>query len=346
HAGGAFVQWARPRGAHALLAGLEAREVGGSSEEEIVSGAGLTRVVAEGRQRSAAAYLQDVWAVSPRWVVTAGARADLWRNRDRSESALSPRLAARYQARRALALSGSAYGAFRAPTLNELYRSFRVGNVLTEADPSLRAERLRGVEAAALLAPASALSARLTAFWMEVDDTVANVTLSSTPALVTRQRRNLGRIRSRGGELEVETRPAAAWVLSGSWTVADATVRAFPEAPALEGLRLAQVPRHQVAVQGRYDGRRVRVSAQARWSSRQFEDDLNALELGPARNLDLRAAWRPAPRLEAYLALENALDSEQEVGRTPVVTLAPPRTLRAGLRLHMGRDPGTAVAHR
>ena len=39
------------------------------------------------------------------------------------------------------------YRAFRAPTINELYRTFRVGNVLTLNNPYLNAERLTGAEA-------------------------------------------------------------------------------------------------------------------------------------------------------------------------------------------------------
>jgi len=38
-------------------------------------------------------------------------------------------------------------GRFRAPTLNELYRSFRQANNLTDANANLTAERLTGGEA-------------------------------------------------------------------------------------------------------------------------------------------------------------------------------------------------------
>ena len=43
-------------------------------------------------------------------------------------------------------LRASGYRSFRAPTLNELYRDFRVGNALTQANANLRPERLVGVE--------------------------------------------------------------------------------------------------------------------------------------------------------------------------------------------------------
>lgn len=42
---------------------------------------------------------------------------------------------------------GSVYRGFRAPTLNELYRNFRVGNAVTQANAGLRPETLFGAEA-------------------------------------------------------------------------------------------------------------------------------------------------------------------------------------------------------
>ena len=76
----------------------------------------------------------------------------------------------------------SGYRAFRAPTLNELYRSFRVGNVLTLANVNLRAERLTGGEAGVSAAAFDRkLNVRGTFFWSEIVRPVANVTLSVTP---------------------------------------------------------------------------------------------------------------------------------------------------------------------
>jgi outer membrane receptor protein involved in Fe transport len=348
--GGLGLRWTRAAGGHLLLLGAEGRQVRGQSEEEAVTPGGRTPSATGGRQRSGAVFVEDAWAPGRRWRLSVGARWDHWRNDDarqvtvqgtralpaRSESALSPRLSLRHQATPSLALTASAYGAFRAPTLNELYRPFRVGNVLTLAEPALAAERLRGVEAGAVAARGRALSARAAVFWMDVSDTIANVTLSSTPTLVTRQRRNVGRIRSRGAELELEARPGGAWVLAGSAVFTDATVREFPSDPSLEGHLLPQVPRWWGALQARYDGRRLRLAAQARWSGPQFEDDLNQLALAGFRTLDLRAAWAPSERWEAFVAVENSFDTEQEIGRTPVVTLAPPRTVRAGMRLRVG----------
>ena len=59
----------------------------------------------------------------------------------------------------ALARRGSAYRSFRAPTLNELYREFRVGNAVTQANPLLQPETLFGGEVGADLVLATPLPA-------------------------------------------------------------------------------------------------------------------------------------------------------------------------------------------
>src|ERR1044072_357997 len=48
---------------------------------------------------------------------------------DRSETAFSPRVWLSKRFDKGVEVSASAYRAFRAPTLNELYRNFRAGNV-------------------------------------------------------------------------------------------------------------------------------------------------------------------------------------------------------------------------
>ena len=88
---------------------------------------------------------------------------------NRSDSAWSPRLSAIVHLSDRLALTGSAYRAFRAPTLNELIRNFRVGNVLTLANDQLGPERVSAVEAGARSGPF-----RATLFSMTTTDTIAN----------------------------------------------------------------------------------------------------------------------------------------------------------------------------
>lgn len=325
---------------HALVGGLEARQVRGTSDEIVITAGGSQPVSAGGRQRTSGLFLEDMIRATPRLSLTLGGRLDLWTNDEqggdeRDESAFSPRVSLLFQATDRWVWTASAYRAFRAPTLNELYRAFRVGDALTLANPDLDAERLTGGETGALWTGRNGrLTARGTLFWMEVEQTIANVTLSSQPGLITRQRRNLGRTRSRGLETEATVR-AGRWAFSGGYLFTNAEVESAPAEPALEGLRLPQVPRHQLSFQLRFDDPRLAsVGLQARWADEQFDDDLNQLRLGSFATVDALVS-RPLGRgLSVFAAAENLLDERFDIGRTPVRTLGPPRIARIGVRVN------------
>lgn len=330
---GGSLQWSRPLSSkHALLGGAEARDVEGESDELQFTPRGTVPLRAGGHQRSASLFAEDVFAPTERLSITGGLRYDGWRNFDafrnsdalasRRDGAWSPRLSALYQVTSGVALTASAYRAFRAPTLNELYRGFRVGNVVTNANDSLRAERLSAFELGARFS-----HVRVNAFDMRVDDPVANVTLSATPSLITRERQNLGSTRTRGVELEGD------WSFgrlrtSAGWLFADAVVTAGD----LARKRLPQVPRNAATLQASVDARRATLAVQARWSSGQFDDDLNQLVLRGYFVADLSASVPLPHGLGLMLVGENVLGRRVEVAATPAVALGAPRALRIGLR--------------
>jgi outer membrane receptor protein involved in Fe transport len=330
----------------ALAGGASLRRVSGLSEEDafVRPGAPPVRTRAGGSQRASAAFVEALASPHALVTVTAAARLDGWRNEPegdaaavsaRSESAVSPRLSVLWRPRRGFAVTASAYRAFRAPSLNELYRPFRVGNVLTLANDALEAERLGGIETGVRLSRGAA-ALRATAFWMQAEQTVGNVTLSTTPALITRQRRNLGESRSRGVELDGEWRPRPALGVSAGYLFADATVRRFLADPSLEGLRVPQVPRHTLTLQARWSAPgNVRASAQARWSGAQYDDDRNAFRLDSFWAVDALVARPVGRRLELFAAAENLTGERWDVARTPLRSVGPPRSVRLGLRLEL-----------
>jgi outer membrane receptor protein involved in Fe transport len=332
---GASITARLPAGGRTLLiGGVESRMVRGTSREQIFGAAPLY-VENGGEQQTVGAFLEALLSAGERWGFSASARGDTWTNRGRSggpsrgEEAFSPRLAATHRLSDSLIATASAYRSFRAPTLNELYRPFRVGNVLTLANESLRAESLSGVEGGLLLRPQARVRGRLTLFSMEVEDPIANVTLAVTPALITRQRQNIGRTRSRGVEVDAEARVGPV-VLSAGLLHVQANVRESDS--GLAGLRVPQVPRNQATLGARYRHARGAVAAvEARWSDEQFDDDRNTFRLDDYLLLDAFFSYPVRESLAAFLALENLLDEAYEIGRTPVVTLGQPRSVRLGL---------------
>jgi vitamin B12 transporter len=174
---------------------------------------------------------------------------------------------------------------------------------------------------------------------MDAEDTVANVTVSTAPGLITRQRRNLGAIRSKGVEVDVEARMGGRLVLAASAAIIDAKVRSAAE-PNLVGRRVAQVPRRQGGAQIRYDDPSGwTLGLQARVSGLQWEDDLNSLRLSGYWTVDALAGRAINESVSLFAAAENLRNVAYEVGRTPIPTVGPPRTVRGGLRVRLG--PGT-----
>jgi outer membrane receptor protein involved in Fe transport len=159
--------------------------------------------------------------------------------------------------------------------LNELYRSFRQGPVTTLSNALLRAERSTGSEAGTRLSGFNGkLEARGTVFWTDIIDPVTNVTLDPT----TRQRQNLGRTRSLGTELDGSFRLSSSIQFSGGYQYTHATV--VDSVPSLIGLSVPEVPRHQFSWEARYwNPSRLELSVQGRYSSLQYDDDLNTLPL-------------------------------------------------------------------
>jgi outer membrane receptor protein involved in Fe transport len=342
-----------------LLFGLEAREVRGASDELVfVAGRPTSIVGAGGRERTVGFFFEDIVRLTPRLFVTAGARIDRWRNTDalavtrplsnaptsvnafpnRSEAAFSPHLSLLYKPADNLSLYASMSRAFRQPTLNELYRNFRVGDVLTLANENLRAERLTGGETGASFHSFhQRLNVRAAFFWTEMTRPVANVTLTVAPGLITRQRQNLGRTRSRGLEVEAEARLTNRWTLSGGYLFADAIVLSFPVNRTLEGLLIPQVARHQLTFQARYvNPALLTLGFQGRASGAQFDDDQNRFRLEKYFTLDAFASRRLTRHVEGFAAFENLFNQRYSVGLTPVRTISSPLLLRFGFRIRLG----------
>jgi len=365
---GLGIQWYRPVGLRqTLMAGFDGREVRGASNElGFFSGRMTSALGAGGRQRTAGVYGEDIIRLTSRWQVTAALRFDHWRNYDalstlkpltsmrpstvtnfpeRTESAVSPRLGMLYRLTSNVSLVGSAYRAFRAPTLNELYRGFRVGNVVTNANSELEAERLTGAEAGAEFnAFRSKLTGRGTFFWSDVADPIANVTLSVTPSLITRQRQNLGKTRSRGVDLDATLHVSPSFELSSGYEFVNATVLSFAADPSLVELDVPQVPRNVFTFQALYSNptassqwRRVTLGLQGRYVGSQFDDDQNLLPLGNFFTLDGSLSRRIWHDTEVYVAAENIFDERYAVQRTPVPQLGYPLLFRVGFRMNFGR---------
>ena len=359
--GGSAV-WSRTIGKRqTLVAGLDDhQEIGHSNEVIFNSGSNLRDTFTGGHQNTIGVFGEDLIQIAPRWLLSASARYDHWSNTDafflctpvngtcpanmnfpdRTYNAFSPRLTLQHQMNSNISWNASIYRAFRAPTLNELYRSFRQGNTVTESNASLRSEQLTGGDAGvSVFGFQRKLEVRGVFFFNEIIDPVANVTLTSTPTLITRQRENLGRTRAPGFEIDATGHFTRSFDLSVGYQYVDAVVTSFPDAtPSLVGLWVAQVPRNVLTFQGRYlNPSLVNVSVNGRMVGKQYDDDQNMFPLGRYFVLDAMA-WRSIRAgFDVFAAAENLFNVQYITAATPVPQLGLPITARFGLRYQFPR---------
>lgn len=229
-----------------------------------------------------------------------------------------------------VALRSAAYRGWRLPTLNELYRPFRVGAETTLANERLEPERLWGGEIGAEWDNGrSKLSATL--FANHLSNAIANVTLAPNLS----QRQNLDAIDSKGIEFSAE-QALGPFALRATYAFTDATVDASGGAAALDGQRPAQIAKHggSVSLRSNGDGR-FGGFATLRYIGEQNEDDVGLQILGDAVTLDAGLSWQLVDALRIEARGENLFDAlvPAAISSAGLVERATPRTLWIGARL-------------
>lgn len=353
---GFSAQWAANFSSLRLTAGMDGRFIHGESDETgFAEGVPTSIVDAGGSDRTVGIFGQVSGSPLRRLRVSAGARVDRWVTDNgfsntlvlstgalkpisvgnHTETAASPRLGAVYQVAGPLQAVASAYGGFRAPTLNELYRNFRLGNIVTDANAQLHAEHLLGGETGLRLVGQRYMLSG-TFFVEHVDDPIANVTQSVTAALITRQRQNIGALRARGIDLDALFTFSKVQFHTG-YEFVNSIVTSFSADPSLVGNRVPQTPAHVVTESLTYFAPRAfTFQVLARASSSQFDDDQNLFPLAPYSTVGVSVA-RQLRAADFFLAVSNLFDSRIETAATPVTSIAPGRLISAGLRFRFSR---------
>ena len=340
-------QWSRFFGRHSLLLGTDARHTDSTVEEfryVLVNGINTPTgpFNVGGTERNAAVFGRFALAAGDRVTMSVGLRGDFWKSEPvlqtlptKSASFFSPRFGVSYRVGEVM-VQGAVYRAHRTPTLNELHRGFRVGIIQTNPNVLLEPETLTGVEGGVLLSH-NDVSLRATAFFNTLDGAISNVTLTSTPTLITRIRQNSDEIRARGVEVEGDWRPHPTVTVNGQTTFTYSRFEGSVATPALAGNRVPQVPGVQFSSGISWAGPIVTVAGLVRGSSSQYDDELNTpdFKLNPFAIVDLSFSRQFARSLQGFLAIENLFDEDYDTGRTPLRTVGWPRTVRAGVRINL-----------
>jgi outer membrane receptor protein involved in Fe transport len=361
---GVMAQWSKAVSSRNLFsAGLDWRRVDGTSLEQGLDAATGTIVTLNrdsgGTQQSSGAFVQgQFWPVS-KLSITLSGRVDHWRNYngrnlettvatglptaasrtlpDRDDTVFSPRAAALYHITDRVTAWGSFSTGFRAPTLNELYRQFRVGAVLTLPNDQLGPERLKGGEVGLSLAPVQNLTVRTTWFDNRVKNPVSNVTIATN----TMQRQNLGRTKIQGVQMDAEYRIKRDWRIAAGYLANSAKVTEFDRNPVLVGKYLPQVPKNRGSVTVAYNNvKYVTVAVSGLFYGRQFNEDLNnGITPGETQpglpayaTMEMSAVRAIGRNLDVFFGIQNMFDEQYIVQLLPTTT-GSPRLVNGGVRL-------------
>lgn len=260
----------------------------------------------------------------------------------RHDSDVDPRVSLRYQLPAGIALRAAAYRAFRAPTLDNLYRAASVPGYILYGNPALSPETLEGAEAGvdvvrgAMRFQATAYASRITNFL-----TYRYLPAETLPAGFDIGARliNAGRARSRGVEAEWVWRASPALSATIGYTYADSVVTRNAEDPASLGVQQPGIPRHRVSAGVDWNGPRgIKLSPRIRYLG-PTNGDPDAMYRTDAHVVaDLAASVPVRPGVEAFVQIENLFD-RRYVGTNDGFT-APlygrPFTALGGVRIKVG----------
>ncbi|MFZ1217734.1 MAG: TonB-dependent receptor [Chthoniobacterales bacterium] len=358
NAAGGSIVWSMAAGSnHKLTLGADARWVEGETNEYFFwNGTQFTRLRrAGGEQTFAGAFAEETWSVCPAATIVGGFRVDHWelsdgfrketvrasgqvlldsRFPDRTGDEINGRIGARVKATDALAFRGAFYTGFRVPTLNELYRPFRVGNDVTNPNPELKPEHLLGGELGAEWQATPTFRLAGTGFLNRMEDAVGNITLSTGPAGTMRQRQNVDLVMAPGFEATAEWQPISSVKLKGSYLFTHPTIERAADR-TLEGKLLAQTPENVLTggIEWTPAAKWV-VTAQLRYCDRQFEDDQNSRVLASFTTFDAAVIYEFSEHGSASVRVENLFDTQIETGKSAdgLISIGAPRLVSVQVR--------------
>jgi outer membrane receptor protein involved in Fe transport len=342
--------------------GVDVRDFDGQSEEDLYSlGKPTGQRVSGGGQLVAGLYGEASHDFGG-WLLTGGLRVDGWEDYaskleqtgttvldqhpgDRSGVVPTGRIGLRRDVTAGLYLRAAAYAGFRPATLNELHRSFRVGNDVTLANSNLAPERLYGAEAG--LGGQGKLTWDVDAFYNRLGDAVTNVTIGKGPGTfpiagfvpaggTLFERENAGAVNAYGMEGDADYSFADNLDLRGAFAYTHARVDGGDQTPQLTGKRPAETPAAVITADLVWRGLdRLTLSGGLRYESARFDDDQNTRRIDAGTGVDARADLRISADVSAFVAADNVFDASLQTGRSAagVVTYDAPRVVRIGLTL-------------
>ncbi len=347
-------------GTDVLSVGADYRSMSGFFDQQdyanTTANAATTHITSGGVETLSGAYVSGLWSLATAWRFEASARVDHWSNTgayaveaagttnypDAKRDAFSPRLGLKYQLAPALAFHTALYQAFRAPNLAELYRKQVSSTTISIPNPDLKPEFATGYEVGMDWQPADWFQMKGTIYQANYTDFNTFVTLSTTSGVTTRQRQNVQKAKSVGGEVYLALRPLRHLEIGLSGNYDDARVvdlgPTAPTALVFVGARIGRVPQQRGTARITYDNRDIGTfTVLGRYESTNTTLG-NSFTIPDFGVVDFSAQRHILGDVNLFVSVENVFDRPYYVtisGTTaaPIYSLGLPRTLRVGLEV-------------
>ena len=299
-----------------------------SDTNDWISGPAQSRFSAfGGTTELRSAYLQDTWALSPRWLAVLGLRQEWWDARDgrlanatntlvfphRTQDALSPKAALEFAGGDNWTIKASIGRAWRFPTVSELYQGTIATNVILNNDPNLKPERSTTSELSWVRAFETG-RLRATLFAEQTRDALYSQTnVTVVPNVTSIQ--NVGYIKTKGFEVATDFQDVGveAFDLLASVTFADSIIEENPNFPASIGKWQPRVPRWRANLLATYHpGEQWTFTGGLRYSGQQYNTLDNSdthsdayTGTSPFLVADARVVYRHNAHWSAALGVDN-----------------------------------------
>jgi outer membrane receptor protein involved in Fe transport len=325
---GGYTQYSRMfnETVRSVQAGLDIRQIQGVDNSQLYSapGANPTLLNGSGKQMFVGVFGQTSIFPLSKLELLPSVRMDYYRNyagkqefspggttnfpnQDRVQ--LNPKLAVRYQIVEPLAIRASVYRAFRAPTLDNLYRNFTSTGFTLLSNSQLAPETMVGGDAG-LDINVGRFKGQANVFWNGLNHAITPVTTSFFPVF-TQQLVNVGKVQSRGVELIGEVELTQYWSAILGYTYTDSKIIDNPIDPTLVGTRTPFVPLHFETATLRYrkpEG--LDFTFRMRANERIFATQDNTVPLSDQFILDFNAAYPVYKKVSVFVIGTNILNDK------------------------------------
>lgn len=228
-------------------------------------------------------------------------------------TSVDPRVSLRYAVAPHFALRAAGYSAFRAPTMDNLYRTVSVPQGIFYSDASLKPETLNGGEVGFdYVRPG--FRGQVTLYTNTIKNllTYRNLADSELPPGFAFGSRNInaGAARSRGIEAEASWTLNPNWSLSAGYTYADSIITENVLDPASVGLQQMGIPKHKLTGSVTWTSPHgLTITPQLRWFSKSYGDNDHTLPVDSHVVVDLSASYPLADRFNAFAQVQNLFDN-------------------------------------